>query len=389
MELKLCKFLEAYRIFTANNETPENIHIWTGLSTLAGACEKRLWIDRGIFKIYFNLYLAIIAPPGVCAKSTSIGLGANLLRQAGYNVFEDSVLKEKIIEEMCELEKAVQVGDIIYTHSSITYVASELNILLSSGVDMVKFLVNIWDKEDRYVYKTKNSGVYEVNRPYFNLIGAAVPEWFGDNVLSDINSTGFLARLIIVYEEEKRMKQDDPTPTPEQQAKRKECLDILINIGDMFGEITLTQDARDFYKEWYHQQDIDTTQDSRIVSYLERKVKTHVLKVAGLNAVGDLRDKITVSDLETAITLLDAIEPRLKTVILMAASNRIAPYVNKVRRLLHAYNGKVPMRDLVTTFYTDLTKDQLRELLALVEELGYGKLELVDGKRCLVGSVQY
>ena len=134
--MEYCKFLEEYRKYTAANETPEIMHLWIGLSTLAGACEKRIWIDRGNFKVYMNLYVALVAPPGVCAKSSSINLGRNMLRELGFNVFEDSVLKEKIIQEMCELEKAVQKDDKIFYHSSITYIASELNVLLASGIDL-------------------------------------------------------------------------------------------------------------------------------------------------------------------------------------------------------------------------------------------------------------
>jgi len=382
--MRYCKFLELYKKYTENNETPEIMHLWVGLSTLAGACEKRLWIDRGIFKIYMNLYVVLVGPPGVVAKSSSIGLGRNMLKQLGYNVFEDSVLKEKIIQEMCELEKAVTIGDYTFYHSSITYIASELNVLLASGVDMIKFLVNVWDKDDLLTYKTKNSGVYEINNPYFNLIGAAVPEWFGANVIADMNSTGFLARLIIVYEDQKRRKVPDPTPTQEQLTAKREAMNILAKIGDMYGPITFTRDATEFYNKWYEKQDIDTTQDYRIVGYLERKVKTHVLKIAGLMAVGDLRQEITVSDLERAIHILNKIEPRMRTAILLSGANRIAPFVQKAVALLEARGGEMPIKDVVRAFYTELNKDQFKELMELLEDLGYAETRVSRGKKCLV-----
>ena len=382
--MRYCKFLELYRKYTENTETPEIIHLWVGLSTLAGACEKRLWIDRGLFKIYLNLYVVLVGPPGVVAKSTSISLGRDMLKKLGFNVFEDSVLKEKIVQEMCELEKAVEVDGKPFYHSSITYIASELNVLLASGVDMIKFLVNIWDKDDLFTYKTKNSGVYEINNPYFNLIGAAVPEWFGTNVIADMNSTGFLARLIIVYEDQKRGKVPDPTPTPEQLEAKREAMKILNEIGSMCGPLTFTQEATDFYNDWYTKQEIDTTQDYRIVGYLERKVKTHVLKIAGLMAVGDLRKEITVVDFERAIHILDRIEPRMRTAILLSGANRIAPYVQKAVALLDARGGEMPIKDVVRAFYTELNKDQFKELIELLEDLGYAETRVSGGKKFLV-----
>jgi len=70
--MKLCKFLEDYLLFTQGNETPEIMHLWVGISVLAGAAEKRVWIDRGFFRNYLNLYIVLLGPPGVCSKSTSL-----------------------------------------------------------------------------------------------------------------------------------------------------------------------------------------------------------------------------------------------------------------------------------------------------------------------------
>lgn len=382
--MKYCEFLEKYRVYTANTETPEIIHLWVGLSTLAGACEKRLWIDRGYFKLYFNLYVAIVAPPGVCAKSSSINLGRDILKTVGFNVFEDSVLKEEIIKEMCELEKCVEFDGKQFFHSSITYIASELNVLLSSGVDMVKFLVNIWDKDDLLVYKTKNSGIYEVNHPFFNLISAAVPEWFSNNIASDMNSTGFLARIIIVYEDEKRKKVPDPTPTREQLQAKKEATEIIAQIGDMFGKVTLTKQAEKYYHDWYMAQDVDVTLDYRLTGYLERKVKTHSLKIAGLMAIGDGRTEIAVKDLERSIYLLDEIEPKLKLGLLLSGGNKLVPYIQRVKMFLDKPPHKINIKDLIRKFYSELSKEQFKEVMEFTEDLGYGKVVIESGKRYLV-----
>jgi len=95
--MEYCAFLEHYRKYSSGNETPELMHLWVGLSVLAGACEKRLWIDQGYFRLYLNLYVILLAPAGVCAKSTSMDLGAKLLKEAGYTTMEGSITKEKII----------------------------------------------------------------------------------------------------------------------------------------------------------------------------------------------------------------------------------------------------------------------------------------------------
>ena len=74
------------------------MHLWCGMSVLAGVAEKKIWLDRGMFNLYLNLYVFLVAPPGVCAKSTSVGIAADLLKQCGAVVVEGVSTKEKIIE---------------------------------------------------------------------------------------------------------------------------------------------------------------------------------------------------------------------------------------------------------------------------------------------------
>jgi len=384
--MKYPKFVEDYLFYTEGNETPEVMHLWVAMSTLAGAAEKRLWIDRGFFKLFLNLYVVLVAPPGVCAKSTSLSIGMRLLKEAGYNVFEDSVLKEKIIMEMCELEKQIEVKGKMFRHSSITYVASELNVLLASGVDMVKFLVNIWDKDDVLIYKTKNAGVFEVTNPYFNLIGAAVPEWFGENVVSDMNSTGFLARTIIIYEDKKRGKEPSPSLTDAQLKARERLIEHLLWMGELYNEIEISRTAEDFYRDWYISQEIDASQDHRLVAYQERKVKTHVLKIAALLALADKRLVVDVSDIETSVEMFDGIERKMRIAFILSSPNKLAHYAYKTVQLLSARGGRLPLADLIRTFHTEITRDQFKELLELLSDLGDAHVEVKEGKKYLVAE---
>ena len=79
---------------------------------------------------------------------------------------------------MVQQRRDFQVDDnTTFPHCSITYLSDELKTLLTSGSEMGTFLVDIWGRDDLYVYKTKNSGQTEIPYPYFNLLTAAVPQW--------------------------------------------------------------------------------------------------------------------------------------------------------------------------------------------------------------------
>jgi hypothetical protein len=382
---QLCPFLEDYLAFTQGNETPELMHLWVGLSVLAGAAEKRVWIDRGFFKIYPNLYTILVSPAGVCAKSTSMDLGSKLLKEAGYNVLEGSILKEKIIIEMCEAQKEIDVSaDTRFIHSSVTYMSDELNVLLSSGTEMVKFLVDMWGKDDLYVYKTKNSGSFEIQYPYFNFLAAAVPQWFGPSLANDMASTGLLARCIFVYEEKKRGKWPEPVITPDQYRARDRCLQHLFAMTNFFGALKLSKEFDTMFREWYMSQDISPLEDYRIASYLERRTKVHILKVASLVAMGDRRSELLPIDFQRALAIFAATEKKLRTAFLIAGGNRLAPHILRVKAILEAQGGKALLKTIYNVLHTELDPTEFKTVLQTLIETEYAKVIRGDDNKAQI-----
>lgn len=372
--MEYSKFLENYRKFTEGTETPEIMHLWCGLSALAGGAEKRVWIDRSFFKIFLNLYIILVGPPGVVSKSTSMGLAGKLLKENNRIVLEDSVLKEKIIQEMDENINSFKLNSTkIFNHASVTYLADELNVLLSSGMDMTKFLVTIYSKDEAYHYKTKNAGTYIIPNPFFNLIACATPEWFGRSVAADMTSTGFLARNIIVYEDESRGREPNPKITQEKNEARNVCSRIIANLQDLYGDLPLTADAEDWYDKWYRDQAIKPNEDYRMAGYYDRKSKTHIMKVGALMALGDERKEIDVIDLERALNILERTEVKMRNAYLIAGSNKLAPFVSRVINILEQGEGKVNMKDLLRSLYTDMCIEEIRSLLDQMEEMGFAR----------------
>ena len=371
--MEYCKFLEDYRLFSQGNETPELMHLWCGLLTLAGAAEKRIWLDQEYFNLYLNLYILLIAPAGVASKSTSMGMASKLLKGAGFNILEGSVLKEKIIEDMEATAKPITHSGETFNHSSITYISNELNVLLNSGVDMVKFLVDIYDREESYVYKTKKSGQYEVPYPFFNMIAAAVPQWFGDYVCSDMGSTGFLARCIVVYEEQKRGSYPKPVYTDKQKAARQRCLEHIEKMGQLVGKLVMDDEADKAFCDWYNSQKPNPSTDYRINSYYERRNKIHILKIAGLMALGDMRMTITKIDFDRALDILSRTEKKMRLAYVIASSNKLAPYIHQVLNLLDEHGGKIKSKELVRLFIQEMDNEEIKRLVSTLEDMDAAK----------------
>ncbi|MEM5734298.1 hypothetical protein AAEI00_21825, partial [Shewanella algae] len=46
-----------------------------------GALRRKVWIPQGYFNWYCNMYIVMVAPPGIVAKSTTTNIAMQLLRR--------------------------------------------------------------------------------------------------------------------------------------------------------------------------------------------------------------------------------------------------------------------------------------------------------------------
>ncbi|MCK4522071.1 MAG: hypothetical protein KAU20_05840 [Nanoarchaeota archaeon] len=379
--------LKTYLNYTEGNETPEIFHFWVGVSILAGACERRVWIDTGFFKSALNFYIVLVSPPGICGKNTAFGLGYKLLRASDFTIIRDAITKEKIIVEMEDCRKVFNVPDTakIFQHSSITLVEEELNVLATTGQEMIKFLTSIFDTLDVYTYKTKGQGQFELINPCLNLGGAAVPSWFSTSVGDDVSNMGFVARCITVYENEPRGSHPIPYMTPQQKALKGKIVSKLDEIGGMFGPLNFNKEASEFFIDWYEKHPLDITEDYRILGYLVRKRRIHIWKLAGLFAVASGRYIIECDDVLGAIEVLDYTERKMRLAFSSMGSNRVAHISNKLITFLVNCNGKATLEEIVRKFYTEpsMTREDFKAAIETIQEMRIARLVYVGNDRYL------
>ena len=74
-------WIRAYLEYTKYLEAPDSFHFWAGVSAIAGALRGKVFFDMGYFKWKPNFFIIYVAPPGIVAKSTSMGVAMPILRK--------------------------------------------------------------------------------------------------------------------------------------------------------------------------------------------------------------------------------------------------------------------------------------------------------------------
>src|SRR6516165_3921858 len=109
MPRRFSNWLKAYMNYTRDSESPTSFHFWTGVSVLAGALRRRVWIDMKKFQWTPNFYIILVGPPGVAAKSTSISMGMNLLSQIkGVKFGPESMTWQKLARSLSDAVEYVE-----------------------------------------------------------------------------------------------------------------------------------------------------------------------------------------------------------------------------------------------------------------------------------------
>src|SRR5882672_7836824 len=81
MTRQLDNWLQAYAAYTDISEAPIAFNFWTGVTTIAGALRRQVYIDQIKFQWIPCFYTILVSPPGIVTKSSTINVGMNLLKQ--------------------------------------------------------------------------------------------------------------------------------------------------------------------------------------------------------------------------------------------------------------------------------------------------------------------
>ena len=316
-------WIKAFIEYASFGEAPPRMYFYVALSTIAGALQRHVWIDQHYFKWYANLYVILVAPPGVVAKTTTADIGMDLLRRVPDIQFGPSVVSwQALVQSFGQSAETFQdplTGD-FHTQSAMTISSGEFgNLLNPQDKEMVDMLVNLWDgKGFRKV--TKGSGTDDVVNPWINLIACTTPAWIAGNFPEYMIGGGFTSRCVFVYADKKERFVAYPglaIPKDMAEVSEKLVADLEHISVNLKGEYKLTPEAVEWGIAWYEYHNKNRPKnlmDDRFGGYLARK-QTFIHKIAMIMAAAQ-RDEliITKDDLETAATMVTDLEAEMVNV---------------------------------------------------------------------------
>lgn len=389
-------WLSAYIDYAGYGEAPKHMSFWTGVSTIAGALRRRVWIDQIYFRWFPNFYVILVAPPGIVQKSSTVSIGLGLLREVpGITFGPDVVTWQALISAFGESTEGFDYNDLIHIHSPITLESSEFgNLLNPQDREMVDLLVALWDgKQGNFVKKTKHSGSDEIENPWINLIACTTPSWIAGNFPEYMLGGGFTSRCVFVYAEEKqKLVPYLHQVVPEGHAEvRERLIEDLADIANTpVGPYTLTSTAIEWGSEWYNKHYSERSialDDERFGGYIARK-QTHIHKLAMVLAAseGNTMD-ITEHHLSVANTMVTDLEPDMARVFSKIGKSDYSFYADRLVQFIHK-SGTVTYEEAYRFIHVHFPSARdFEDILAGLINAGFVKIEPINGEQCIVAII--
>lgn len=347
-------WLAAYLDYTEPMEAPRHMRFWCGVSAIAGALRRKVWIDQDFFKWYANFYVVLVAPPGVVSKSTTAGVAMNILRQVkGIKFGPDIVTWPSLVTSFAGAKEAFEYPPGCYnTMSAMTLESSEFgNLLNPQDREMVDLFVTLWDgKQGSLTKETKTSGNDSIENPWINLVACTTPSWIAGSFPEYMIGGGFTSRCVFVYSEKKAKEVAYPGREAAKMGRAAERAKMeaalvadLSQIAALKGEYRITEDGYKWGEAWYTHHNANppaALNDDRFGGYLARK-QTHIHKLAMVIAASQSDSLwINAEQLALADRMVSDLEPDMVQVFAKIGRSEDSLHTERLLQYIRA-TGKV------------------------------------------------
>lgn len=388
MELnrELDDWYDAWLEYRKNTEAPQLYNKWVAVSMIASVLERKVYL-RWDKRIYPNLYIVLVGPPG-CRKGTAMSPGRELLDEMNVKIAADATSKEKLSSRLKEASDNFEALDgQIHSYAALTIFSEEFSVFLGYGnIELMQWMSDWYDCKNKWKYETKHQGIDEIEGVWVNLIGATTPELLQESMPRESFGGGLNSRIIYVYADQKEKIVIFPFLTLQDEALKDQLARDLQIMRLISGEYEPTQSYLDEWERWYPEQYANhMSQDDRMGGYIDRR-PTHLHKLAMIfNASRGGGLKLTDHDFNRARNLLEETERHMSKTFAGVGKSEFSSVMNRALQYIRMH-GKVAYSEVLKRFYYDADDRSLATIIATLERAKLIRLsreepEGLDGRR--------
>lgn len=296
-------WIDDFMDLTDGLPSPRLFRLWSAITCLAGALERRAWLETAQSNVYPNLFVVLVAPPGV-GKTQAINPTEDLWKDTkGLHVMPNNVTKAALIDALAKADCSRTIdADTFAQYHSIAVPASELGVLLPAhDLEYLSVLNYVYDNPSSYREERRSiEKPIEVICPQLNILAGTQPGFLSATLPEEAWSMGFLSRVIMVYSGTAPRVPLFGKRRSDKATIRTSLVSRLESIAQLYGPFDIDEPTQAGLEAWAEEGFAPIPSHSKLVHYNARRV-LHVLKltmIAAISRCGTL--SIRYEDLERA-----------------------------------------------------------------------------------------
>jgi len=372
MTRNLNNWLESYIELMNNTEPAVIFDTWVGYSVIASALRRKVYLQLGRLIYYPNIYVVLVAEPGVARKTQAIKYGVNFLNTIpDIRLSADSLTKEAMTDD---IEKSgldeLMVDGSQMRHSSLNIISKEFESFLGQKKEntrMLTALTDLFDCPDDWSSRTRHSGSTKIIRPWLNLLAATTPDSLASSLPASAVGGGLTSRIMFIWADKKKKAVAIPALTPAEVVLTEKLEKDLYQISRISGEYIMSDDCIKKWTDWYNTYDEDESgqricADKSFSGWYSRK-PTYIIKIALLNAAAE-SNTLVVSwhHIEAAMKAIITAEHIMGNAFRAIGKSEISAEVDTVMQIITTHRW-ISEKNLMSVVWRDIDSNKFDNVI--------------------------
>lgn len=288
---RLTNWIDSWDEYTSVLPSPSLWRKWAGISLIAGALERKVWIKTAIGHLYPNLYVVLVGPPGVgkTILTSQVWSMWNNLSDVGdpngFHLASSSLTSASIVDDLREATRRIIHPNMeISSFNSLAICSNELGVLLPEyDTSFMSKLTDIYDGHPYSERRRTKELNFKIDAPQLNMIACTTPSYLNGMLPEGAWDQGFLSRTLIVFSAE-TLRRPIFGETVLHQDLRKDLEHDLQLIFHTFGKITFDEEAVKGIENWAAAGGPPVPEHPKLMHYNTRRT-AHLLKLCMIACV--------------------------------------------------------------------------------------------------------
>lgn len=305
--MKRMDWLNSFLEHTRDISSPELFRKWGGISVIAGALERKVWVRTLGSSLFPNMYTIFVAPPGI--GKTEITWRVRDLWEGleEIHIASTSVTKASLIDELADATRRVipeSSRGIVDSFNSLSMCINELGVLIPAYEnEFMNTLTDLWDCKYYSERRRSNKIHHEIKNPQLNMLAGCTPSYLMHTLPEGAWDQGFLSRTMLIYSGDRQVKSlfSETAVDKEGLAELQLSLEAIANL---YGEIKFSPEAAASIDQFHMTGGEPRPEHPKLFSYNIRRT-VHLLKLCMICSISRSDELIIqAEDYERALNLL-------------------------------------------------------------------------------------